>query len=84
MVTDTQIKKILNLSASIDHNGTIWGHDTEIYSSFADYVKDVRKILGKRVTEKICPKCDNNGLFYSSNSCPSCGRKRTRAKGVKE
>lgn len=44
-ITNAQIKKILKLTASLDPDGSIWGYDTEVYTSFEDYVKDVRRIL---------------------------------------
>jgi len=44
-ITDVQIKKILKLTASLDPDGSIWGYDTEVYTLFENYAKDVRRIL---------------------------------------
>ena len=44
-ITNRQIKRILKLTASLDPDGSIWGYDTEVYTSFENYAKDVRRIL---------------------------------------
>jgi len=44
-ITNKQIKRILKLTASLDPDGSIWGYDTECYTSFEIYAQEVRKIL---------------------------------------
>ena len=63
-ITNNQIKKILKLTASLDPDGSIWGYDTEVYTSFGNYAKDVRRILNqtprrKKDESKRRSKCNN-------------------------
>ena len=48
MVTDEQIKEIINLTAFIDErDGSVWGKDTEVYEDYNELIKDIREIINE-------------------------------------
>jgi len=45
MLTDEQIRKIMDLTAYCERGGEVWGHDTVLFYSFKEYKDAVNKII---------------------------------------
>ena len=58
-ISDEQIDKIINVTASIDPDGSVWGHDTNI-GTVAGIRETIRTILEaepeKKEEKKTCQK----------------------------